>query len=175
MLLERKIAIQKIVYGCAHVLVLAGNWPMNCQLKKNEMVSMAKMITQYAALPIRQGKKSIEVSLVTSRYSKRWIIPKGWPEKKLTPWQAAAREAFEEAGLKGKIEQKPLGTFEYNKWLKPGKTVRCKVKVYSLDVRKELENWPEAKQRKRIWVSNEKAAELVAEPELKSILRKLDG
>lgn len=134
---------------------------------------MTKLAKQYAALPMRRAKGSIEVLLVTSRFTKRWVLPKGWPGKKMTPWQAAAREAFEEAGLKGKIEHKPVGSYEYEKWLAPGKTVRCKVRVYPFKVGKELDDWPEAHERQREWVSAKEASDRVDEPDLKALLRKL--
>lgn len=134
---------------------------------------MAKSARQYAALPMRGGKKSLEVMLVTSRFTKRWVLPKGWPAKKLTPWEAAAREAFEEAGLKGKIERKAVGAYEYDKWLAPGKILRCRVKVFPLKVAKEFEKWPEDQERSREWVTPAEAADRVIEPELKALLRKL--
>ncbi len=72
---------------------------------------------QYAALPVRVAADGqIEVMLITSRGTKRWIIPKGWPMKKRTPAEAAVTEAFEEAGLKGEIVgQRPVSTYRYIK------------------------------------------------------------
>lgn len=134
---------------------------------------MSKPAKQYAALPLRKGKTSPEILLITSRFTKRWVLPKGWPAKKLTPWQAAAREAFEEAGITGKIEHKAVGAYEYDKWLRPGKIIRCKVKVFPFKVAKQLDDWPEADERTREWVSTKEAAKRVLEPELKALLRKL--
>jgi hypothetical protein len=72
--------------------------------------------TQYGALPYRFTKGgSLEVLLVTSRQSKRWIIPKGWPIKGLKPAPSAAREAYEEAGVQGLVGKKAIGTYVYEK------------------------------------------------------------
>src|SRR6476661_3610138 len=72
---------------------------------------------QYGALPYRLGSASVEVLLVTSRATKRWIIPKGWPIKGLTPAKAAAREAYEEAGVRGRVAGRAVGQFRYQKRL----------------------------------------------------------
>ena len=69
--------------------------------------------SQVAALPFRIKDGKIEVLLVTSRETKRWLIPKGWPMKGKKPHKAAAQEAEEEAGVKGEIKNKPLGSYDY--------------------------------------------------------------
>ena len=62
---------------------------------------------QVAALPVRRGEDgSLEVLLVTSRETGRWVIPKGWPSKRLSDREAAAREARQEAGVTGTIKNK---------------------------------------------------------------------
>jgi 8-oxo-dGTP pyrophosphatase MutT (NUDIX family) len=82
---------------------------------------------QYAALPYRRdGGSLMEVLLITSRDTGRWIIPKGWPLKGKAPHKAAAREAREEAGLVGKIHRRPIGSFSYEKRLKGGKDRRLR-------------------------------------------------
>jgi len=73
---------------------------------------------QVAALCWRQSSKrpsELEVLLITSLNSKRWILPKGWAEAGLSPADNAMREAFEEAGVTGKVEAKPVGTYHYLK------------------------------------------------------------
>src|SRR3954470_23354950 len=76
---------------------------------------------QYAALPYRRrADGAMEILLVTSRETKRWVIPKGWPIKGRRPHVAAAREALEEAGLVGRVDKEPIGTYRYNKRLKNG-------------------------------------------------------
>jgi 8-oxo-dGTP pyrophosphatase MutT (NUDIX family) len=129
---------------------------------------------QYAALPYRQNKASrTEFLLVTSRETGRWIIPKGWPIKRRSPQVAAAREAREEAGVVGKISRRPIGWFSYEKRLKRGIIIVCKVQVFALKVKRQQESWPEKGQREVQWMSRTKAAKVVADSKLGSIIRML--
>lgn len=129
--------------------------------------------TQYAALPWRKGTDGvIEVLVITSRETRRWVIPKGWPIKSMKPDLSAAQEAFEEAGVLGATARKPLGAFHYDKRLQSGRLQHVRVVVYSLEVREERAAWPELGQRGKRWVSPSVAAELVDEPELKALLLK---
>ncbi|HYC05529.1 MAG TPA: NUDIX hydrolase [Azospirillaceae bacterium] len=125
---------------------------------------------QYAALPYTIRDGVLKVMLITSRETRRWIIPKGWPEKKLTPPEVAAREAFEEAGLRGRIGESPIGAFVYDKRLRNGKTTPCHVDIYLFEVEQELEAWPEKGQRERRWMSPSEAALLVGESGLVTVL-----
>lgn len=115
-------------------------------------------LIQYAAMPFRQGQGEPEVMLVTSRETKRWILPKGNPKKNTKSYMVAAEEAFEEAGLKGRASQKPFYTFDSIKRLKSGKQVPCRVRVFSLAVKKQAERWPEKGERERAWMSFAEAA-----------------
>ena len=128
---------------------------------------------QYAALPWRYSGGVREVCLISSRETGRWVIPKGWPIKGLTPPQTAAREAYEEAGLGGMMSKKPLGEFEYGKRLDNGKVLPTRVEVFALEQMVQHPEWPEQGQRKLQWFSVPEAAEAVDEPELKVIIRKL--
>ena len=127
---------------------------------------------QYGALPYRFTEAAaLEVLVVTTRQSKRWIIPKGWPIKGLTPSKSAAREAFEEAGVIGKIGARPIGGFRYTKAENGcGAEGECKVKVFPLLVKRQSAIWPESHQRAVQWVDPEKAISLIGEPELKAIV-----
>jgi 8-oxo-dGTP pyrophosphatase MutT (NUDIX family) len=130
-----------------------------------------KQTRQVAALPVRRNKQgSLEVLLVTSRETRRWVIPKGWPWPDCDDHIAAAEEAREEAGVTGRIGSKPVGTYTYLKRLEKG-SVRVRVTVYLLDVKNVRSKWPEKKERDRQWYSPAKAASLVAERTLKSIIR----
>jgi len=91
---------------------------------------------------------SLELLLITTRQTKQWIIPKGWPVKGLKPAKSAAREAYEEAGIRGAISAKPIGAFSYDKRLEEnGFTVPCEVRVFAMSVRRQLKSWPEAYER----------------------------
>lgn len=125
---------------------------------------------QYAALPYRIRRDgTVEVRLITSRETRRWVIPKGWPMKGVTPAKAAARETFEEAGLLGTVSRKPLGLYTYDKRL-ANRTVPCDVMVFPLKVKRQLRNWPERSQRFGFWFSIESAAAAVLEEELKELI-----
>ena len=134
---------------------------------------------QVAALPLRLAKNgSIEILLVTSRDSGRWIIPKGWTSKRLRDRKAAAREAREEAGVKGKILREAIGTYRYIK-RELGDGVFVEVRVFLLKVSKRCKRWPEKRERRRAWFDIEDAASRVSDPELSiiiiSMLQERDG
>ena len=126
---------------------------------------------QVAALPWRRGADGIEILLVTSRETRRWITPKGGRMVGLTDAAAAAREALEEAGVEGVIGDAPLGTFRYLKVLKRRAPRWCVVAVYALEVRVEHPTWHEQAERERAWMSVEQAAACVSEPDLAEIIR----
>ncbi len=132
--------------------------------------------TQYAAIPWRRTEAgAIEVLLITSRESRRWVIPKGWPMQDLKPGATAAQEAFEEAGVRGQTSRKRLGVFHYDKRLRSGRVQRVRVHVYALEVTEEHADWPEAAERQKLWTTPGEAAGLVDEPELKIILARFKG
>lgn len=128
---------------------------------------------QVAALCWRPSPKRsvLEVLLITSLSSKRWILPKGWQEPGLTPPENAAREAFEEAGVTGQIEPTPIGTYHYLKDKKDGGGMPCSVDVFALEVTKQLEEWPEKNARRMAWMPLEQAIVMVSEPGLRQMLR----
>ncbi len=124
---------------------------------------------QYAALPFRRAEL-IEIMLITSRETRRWIIPKGWPMKGRRPRGTAAREAMEEAGISGDVAKAPVGSYTYIKRGLGGQSWPCKVDVFPLEVRVERKQWRERLQRTREWFSYIEAAEAVEEPDLKSLI-----
>jgi 8-oxo-dGTP pyrophosphatase MutT (NUDIX family) len=117
---------------------------------------------------------ALEVLIVTTRQSRRWIVPKGWPIKRLTPSKTAAREAFEEAGVRGKIGARAIGVFRYKKAAgeKNGAEPDYEVKIFPLLVRRQSATWPEFGQRVVQWVDPEKAISLIRDPGLKAIVEK---
>ncbi len=130
--------------------------------------------TQFGALCWRERRGSHEVLLVTSKRSKRWILPKGWPMDGATPAEAAMTEAWEEAGVIGKVKPICMGIYSYYKDLDGESNLPCVVAVFPVKVKSLAKDWPEADRRKRRWVSAKKAADLVQEPELAALLRKTD-
>jgi 8-oxo-dGTP pyrophosphatase MutT (NUDIX family) len=125
---------------------------------------------QIAALPVRRGAAdSIEVMLITSRETGRWVIPKGWPWPNVSEHEAAAGEAWEEAGVRGHVGAQKLGSFTYEK-RRDSKSRRVEVSVFELEVSEEANEWPENGQRRREWFTPRTAAELVLEPELKELI-----
>lgn len=127
---------------------------------------------QVGALPFRRlPEGEMLIFLITSRETRRWVIPKGWPMKGRKPYEAAAREAYEEAGLVGHIGRRPLGLYLYEKRLKSRDSVLCQVKVFPLEVRKQLRNWPEQGEREGRWFQPSEAAEAVVEAGLAGIIR----
>ncbi|WP_306753611.1 NUDIX hydrolase [Paracoccus actinidiae] len=111
-----------------------------------------------------------EVVLVTSRGTGRWVIPKGWPMEGKTLPAAAATEAWEEAGIEGRMHDTELGRYRYNKEQDRGYSVPVEVRVFLMDADSLRADFPEAKQRKRRWFSPQDAARHVAEPGLREIL-----
>jgi 8-oxo-dGTP pyrophosphatase MutT (NUDIX family) len=126
---------------------------------------------QYAALPWRD-QDGLEVLLVTSRETRRWVIPKGWPMKNKKPHAAAAREALEEAGVTGRVLKRPIGAYSYIKRLKNGAPLQCSVDVFPLKVTGQVTRWREQGERTGRWFSIEEAAEAVDEEDLKVLIRR---
>lgn len=129
---------------------------------------------QVAALCYRDAPKGLKVLLITSRDTGRWIIPKGWPMRNRTEGGAAAREAYEEAGLRGTYAEHSIGFYTYSKKIAPGRILPCIVRIYPLEVQEMLKKYPENGQRRIKWFSPAKAARKVQEPELKALIRRFD-
>jgi len=141
---------------------------------RNSSKTVAARRLQYGALPYRVSSGSrAEFMLVTSRETRRWVIPKGWPKKGKSPHRLAAREAFEEAGVTGAIGRRSVGSFSYEKRLKDGGLIECEVRVFPLEVKRQSKQWPEMQERRIKWLSASKAAEKVKEPMLGKIIRRL--
>ena len=125
---------------------------------------------QVAALCWR-ADTALDVLLVTSLKTQRWILPKGWPEPELGPADNAAREAFEEAGVMGKISPEPIGSYHYLKEKKDGGGIPCSVEVFALEVTKQLDDWPEKSSRQLAWLPLDQAAARVVEPSLRQMIK----
>ncbi len=123
---------------------------------------------QSAVVPFVLKDGALEILLITNRSGKRWVIPKGFVEDDLTAQQSAAREAYEEAGIKGKVYEESIGEYRYRKW-----QGTLNVAVFLFEVHDVLEEWPEFHFRERAWLSVDEAAELVDEKALKKIIRRV--
>lgn len=139
--------------------------------KEVRKAKKGERIRQVAAIPYRLNERGeIEVMLVTSRTTRRFIVPKGWPMKGKSARKAATIEAQEEAGVLGKTLKEPAGTYTYWKRLS-NRFVRVDVIVYLLTVTEELANWQEAKRRQRAWLAPADAAMLIDEPDLSTLVK----
>ena len=128
---------------------------------------------QTAALCLRDGSAGREVLLVQTLRLRQWVIPKGWPMKGKSLAQAAAIEAWEEAGVRGTVSDDPIGAFTYTKFKKSGLPVSCRAQVFRLDVKTIADTYPEAHKRNRQWFPVEKAAQIVRDPEVQMLLQSL--
>ena len=128
---------------------------------------------QAAALCLRDMPAGPEVLLVQSLRQGRWILPKGWPMKNRSLAEAAATEAWQEAGVRGRLHPDPVGAFTYTKLRKSGLPVQCRPQVYRIDVETLADTYPEAGRRTRAWFTLPAAIEAVQNPEIKDLLRQL--
>jgi len=129
---------------------------------------------QYGAIAVRLGRQNrIEVLLLTSRGTGRWVIPKGWRMRSRTPAGTARREAYEEAGVKGRLwSRRSIGSYLYSK-ADEKFTGEILVRVFVLVVDEQAKDWPEIRERRTRWFPVERAAALVKERELAKLLRAL--
>ncbi|MEO4044354.1 NUDIX hydrolase [Hoeflea sp. CAU 1731] len=123
---------------------------------------------QFAALPYRTKKKTVEYLLVTSRDTGRWIIPKGWPLSGGDVAETVMTEAWEEAGIYGKLHGEPAGQYSYDKKME-SHSVRCRVIFYPVLVTKLAKDFPERNERQREWLSATEAAVRIQEPDLREL------
>ncbi|HEY1415741.1 MAG TPA: NUDIX domain-containing protein [Caulobacteraceae bacterium] len=128
---------------------------------------------QYAALPFRIKARQVQVLLITSRTTRRWVIPKGWPIRGLKPQEVAAVEAAEEAGIAGEVVDRPIGSYHYAKRLKGERTADVQVIVFPFRAAEHAGDWKEQHQRIYGWFEYRKAARLVGEPGLRRLIHDL--
>lgn len=129
------------------------------------------IVKQVAALPYRFDESGkVEVMLITSRGGQRWIPPKGNLMRGVAPHDAAAREAFEEAGVIGRVSAKPIGTFRATKSPGEGASILLDITLFPLQVDSRAEDWPERGQRTVLWFEPGDAARVVREPDLANLI-----
>jgi 8-oxo-dGTP pyrophosphatase MutT (NUDIX family) len=127
-------------------------------------------LKQYAILPWRRAKR-LEILLITSRQSMRWVIPKGWPMLGYAAGETASQEAYEEAGVHGHRTAKCIGNYGYCKRVRGGRKRLFRVDVFGMEVTEVVDSWPEADERRRQWFTPAEAAIHVYEPELSILIR----
>ena len=128
---------------------------------------------QVAALPVaRDADGALRVLMITSRETRRFIVPKGWPMKNKSDHVAAAIEARDEAGLVGHARKRPIGS--YLAWKRREDRFQLvRVKVFLFYVERHLKNWKEKGQRDIAWLAVEDAVTLIDEPGLAAIIESL--
>lgn len=130
------------------------------------------MLIQYGVVPLRPGPDGgMEVLLITSRDTGRWVVPRGNPIAGKSPAESAAQEAYEEAGIVGPIEREAIGAYSYDKRRRLGRVVPATVHLFRMHVAEERDDWPEKGQRERRWFPAEAAAAAVQEDELAGLIR----
>ncbi len=108
--------------------------------------------------------------LITSRDTRRWVLPKGNPIRGLTHHESAAQEAFEEAGISGIACPTPLGSYRYRKEKADGRSKRAKVAVFPFAVVDQAAHWPEQHERETRWFDLSDAAAAVHEADLSHLI-----
>ena len=130
--------------------------------------------SQFGAICYRVKDGTIQILLVTTRRTGRWMVPRGWPIDATTPAQTALREAWEEAGVRGKVTGNCVGVYSYIKELDDDDDLPCLVALFPVKVQDLEKSYPERKERKRRWFTPKKAAEKLDEPELSQIVKAFD-
>ena len=129
------------------------------------------MSEQVGAFAYRVGDAGrTEVLLITSLDTRRWVVPKGNLMRGLAHHEAAAEEAWEEAGVRGVTCPTPLGRYRYPKRRRLRPAREMTVALYPLLVTEQAADWPERHQRVTQWFDLNGAAAAVAEPELKNLI-----
>ena len=146
------------------------SFDLNAKASPDPERAGAQPARQVAALVWRLAPSEVDVLLVTSRMTRRWVLPKGWPIEGRSAAEAAAQEAFEEAGVVVVPNDKLLGSYQYDKVLGDGSLLTCTVDVFAMPMVRLLDGWPEMSQRTRRWYGANAAAALVAEPDLAGLL-----
>lgn len=126
------------------------------------------MLYQSGVIPYKVENNKLQVLLISSNRKKKWVIPKGYIDYNMSPFESAKKEAFEEAGIIGSNETIELGSYSRKKGEK-----ESTVKVFSMKVEEQLEEYPEKDLRRRIWLDVDDAVKLVNNETLKEIIKNL--
>ncbi|MFC3703247.1 NUDIX hydrolase [Devosia honganensis] len=121
-------------------------------------------LRQAGAMPYALVEGRMAFLLITSRRSGKWIFPKGAIEPGMTPWDSAALEALEEAGVSGTMGTEPVGSYRAS--LGNNGSTLVDVDLYPLRVTQQHENWLEQDERMRHWATLSEARRLLADRSL---------
>lgn len=127
---------------------------------------------QAGALAWLPETRPLRFVLVTSRRTGRWVFPKGSIDEGLTPGEAAAREACEEAGVLGRAAIEPIGRYSAFK-IRPPNVWALEVDLYPLRIERVLDDWPEMRQRRRSFVNLAEARQMLEDPEMVALAERL--
>ena len=120
---------------------------------------------QAGVIPFRRKKGTIEVCLIRNKGRRKWKIPKGFVDPGETVEQAALKEAWEEAGLSGRLIGDAIGSYEYDKW-----ELKLAVSVYLMEVSDQEDEWEESRFRERAWLRVDEAFEMLKKHPVRPLL-----
>lgn len=129
-----------------------------------------RFMRQYGAILFRRTPEGPEFLLITSRRTKRWIFPKGEPMVLKSGPACAAQEAYEEAGVEGRVGPEPVGCYQTVKE-RYDPPLRIDVEMFPLEVETVHEDWPERGTRQRCWASRTEACGLIQDAGLAELVR----
>jgi 8-oxo-dGTP pyrophosphatase MutT (NUDIX family) len=137
------------------------------------MSDRGREIEQFGVIAWRRAGAcgGVEILLITSRETRRWVVPRGNAIAGLRPHESAAQEAFEEAGVRGGVQPEEIGTYRYGKRSRDGRVMPAFVHLYPMLVTEEADSWPEKAQRERRWFAPDAAAAAVDEADLAELIR----
>ncbi|XP_078447130.1 nudix hydrolase 12, mitochondrial-like isoform X3 [Wolffia australiana] len=146
-----------------------------CRLVAGCVPYKAKPGVVLSQLKKKKVEDSIVVLMISSPNRKDLVFPKGGWEKDETVYEAAKREALEEAGIRGTIHEKKLGIWESrskSSEISRSPLSKCRCHFFAMKVEEELDSWSEQPYHKRRWVSVEEAMELCRYPWMREALQK---
>lgn len=120
---------------------------------------------QAGVIPFRRKKDGIEVCLIRNKGRRKWKIPKGFVDAGETVQQAALKEAWEEAGLTGRLVGGAIGSYDYEKW-----ELQLTVSVYLMEVTEQEDEWEESRFRERRWSTVDTAFESLKKHPIRPLL-----
>ena len=129
-----------------------------------------KIVEQSGVIAYGLNEGNLSLVLITSKSTKRWVVPKGHIEPNLTAKESAEQEAFEEAGIEGVVSDVTVGSYDYTKHDKEDSNI-YRVSLFPMEIQRLHNDWPEANLRARQWMTIPQAVNAVNEETLKLLLK----